>query len=125
MWRSNKDMYVLTKDYKVIQPWELGGIDYIKYAPTIEELCDAFYVDTNYCYADDYDLLATKLWRLPTLDTMVQETKKQLYKDFPSIEDVYKYLSQKVKYTLYGMVKTDKGLIYIAKMNENNELELL
>ena len=118
-------MYVLTKDYKVIQPWELGGLDYIKYAPTLEELCDYFYVDTNYCYADDFDLFSEDLNRLPTLDTMIRETEKWLYKDFPSYEDVDKYLSQEVTYTLYGMVKTDKGLIYVAKLNDSGELEVL
>ena len=117
-------MYVLTKDYKVIQFWELGGIDYVKYAPTIEDLCDAFYVETNYPYADEFDKLYEKLSEVVDLDYMYQATCKYLYKDIPN-EDEIKDILSNLTFTVYGMVKTDKGFIFVAKTNENGELELL
>ena len=134
--------YIRTKDKIIKNPYlkEENGIqvfeltadnmflkkdDIVKTSSNLEELCDAFYVDTNYCYADNFGLFAKELWRLPTLNTMIQETQKQLYKDFPNSDDVDKYLSQKVTYTLYGMVKTDKGFTYIAKLHKDGEWELL
>lgn len=38
-------------------------------------------------------------------------------------ENYGKYLNQ--DYEIYGAIWTDKGLIYVAKMNEKGELELL
>ena len=73
----------------------IGGIEI---ANTIEELCDEFvYVRPN-------------------------GYKEQ----FRSLVDV-NYDSDLIKngYQIYGAIWTDKGLIYVAKMNEEGELELL
>ena len=86
-------MYVLTKDYKVIQPWELGLIEYIKYAPTIEELIDTYVIVNK----GSVPYTERKKW-----DIILSECDK-----------------------VYGAVGTDKGLIYIAKLNKDGELELL
>ena len=111
--------YIRTKDdiYKVILISPLGFVradkrdgtypdvfekDIIKQADTIEELCD-------YCiYYNCYDELVIRKMPLST-------SLKSLYRDMKS-----------------GMVRdiklailTDKGLIYVAKMNEKGELELL
>ena len=73
--------------------------DLIKVADTIEELCDEFV-----CFGN--------------LD------KKQF-----SIADTFEEAKDFVKFSyydnIYGAIWTDKGLIYVAKMNDKGELELL
>ena len=68
----------------------------IKQADTIEELCDEFVV-------------IDKTWEEPLY--IVLDTK----------DDIETYLPSEI----YGAIWTDKGLIYVAKMNDKGELELL
>ena len=71
-----------------------------KIADTIPELCDEFIVDdviNNIRYLEDYDDI---------------------------IEDIY-YGSLHPTTIIYGAIYTNKGLIYIAKMNNKGELELI
>lgn len=75
----------------------------IKVADTIEELCDGFVID------DDVDNRVFK-------DIPYRHTS-----NFPYIQESKIYL----KTICYGAIWTDKGLIYVAKMNEKGELELL
>ena len=72
-----------------------------KVADTIEELCDEF-VWAN--YGSGY-----------------------LYKSFSRVKYAYYHepLSMDGKGDIYGAIWTGKGLIYVAKMNEKGELELL
>ena len=46
---------------------------------------------------------------------------------FKSLQELYDYWEDMYSYDkpTYGAIWTDKGLIYVAKMNENGELELL
>ena len=67
----------------------------LKIADTIEELCDEF-VDIY-----EYEKPSTAL----LTDIMFFESYKN--------------------HTVYGAIWTDKGLIYVAKMNDKGELELL
>ena len=69
----------------------------IKQADTIEELCDRFVV-------------------------IDKETKEVI-----SIVSFLEYakLWAPLKYDIYGSVWTDKGLIYVAKMNDKGDLELI
>ena len=83
----------------------------LKQADTIEELCDEFVlVDENYChdfYIDHY------------YDDMVEvyeEEKERCKNPFPYPRKPRMF---------YCAIWTDKGLIYVAKMNEKGELELL
>ena len=69
----------------------------LKQADTIEELCDEFVVA-----ADFYDK--------PNVLTKVNS--------LPIDIDL-------TNHTIYGAIWTDKGLIYVAKMNENGGMELL
>lgn len=70
----------------------------LKQANTIEELCDEFvYVG--------------------------EKGNVILGMSYMQIEDVKKYNVNNNK--IYGAIWTDKGLIYVAKMNEKGELELL
>lgn len=69
-----------------------------KQADTIEELCDEFvYIRPNGIYEWHNDFVGN-------------EYEINLIKD---------------GYQIYGAIWTDKGLIYVAKMNEKGELELL
>ena len=71
--------------------------DVIKFADTIEELCDEFVI-----------ILGNGKRII---------TKKHNFKYY--FDRNYKIIK------IYGAIWTDKGLIYVAKMNEKGELELL
>lgn len=71
--------------------------DIIKQADTIEELCDEFRY--KFCEGDG--------------------------KWYDKDEDITGALSEKEILTIRGGIWTSKGLIYVAKMNEKGELELL
>lgn len=98
--------YIRTKDGRIItlkdelmgQPelWVLGGKENIlKIADTIEELCDEF-VFLSY---DNHCIIRS---------LEIPKRYKESYADIT-----------------YGAIWTDKGLIYVAKMNEEGCLELL
>lgn len=98
--------------YEKIRHWEYGEkykIEYrkinaiIKQADTIEELCDLY-------------VIWLKNRELP----LIERTQKgrRLY---PSYFEVGECSFDKG----YGAIWTDKGLIYVAKMNEKGDLELL
>ena len=74
--------------------------DIITQADTIEELCDTFVV-----------------WEGKKLITFITYTNVQMPR--------FKEMSKKHIFTIYGAIWTDKGLVYVAKMNEKGELELL
>ena len=70
---------------------------YKKVADTIEELCDEFVVD----YGIDKIVYKQLNW---AIDKATRGT-------YP--------------YTIYAAIWTDKGLIYVAKLNDKGELELI
>ncbi len=101
--------YIRTKDgiyenntnfsEKTLKEVSSGLIEVIKQADTIEELCDEFVI-----------IFPDGTW--------------ETYNMFGVLEDCLKMDYYKgCKY--YGAIWTDKGLIYVAKMNDNGELELL
>ena len=95
------------ENFKNITSFGLGSVeegtyhsilikDILKYSETLEELCDEFV----YCKNDFYEMY------------------RQL--------DYTHYDKEYIKNggTIKGAIWTDKGLIYVAKMNENGELKL-
>lgn len=78
--------------------------DILKQADTIEEVCDVFVKRSNEPGNPFFDI---------GYSTIVLDLKFEEYK---SLFDHYNY---------YGAIWTDKGLIYVAKMNDKGELELL
>ena len=72
------------------------GLSFASRADTIEELCDEFVRIASNNRHDAIDL----------------ELGKQYKIAYPNIK-------------VYGAIWTDKGLIYVAKMNDKGELELL
>lgn len=73
----------------------------IKQADTIEELCDCFVIEW----------LPTKHRDIFTIDKYSKEVVKSCIGNS--------------KTKVYGAIWTDKGLIYVAKMNEKGVLELI
>ena len=74
---------------------EISGSQILNQSENLEELCDEFVAKT-------YDI--TQYW---------VETKLENAKMYCGVE------------IIYGAIWTDKGLIYVAKMNENGKLELI
>ena len=83
----------------------------ITQADTIEELCDEFVVVWNEYIKDTPYVIDIRF--KPTLKELTQTCADNM--DY-EIDDVKK---------CYGAIWTDKGLIYVAKMNDKGELELL
>lgn len=82
-------------------------------ADTIEELCDEFFMQWNekeFPYSTYRQHVRFAGWG-------------DLIRDIRSEKNYGKYLNQ--DYEVFGAIWTDKGLIYVAKMNEKGELELL
>lgn len=86
----------------------------IEEADTIEELCD--------CFVRWKDELYKKA-EVSIFDIMgVQSLLIGIYKHISKAKRGFKYRTTE---KLYGAIWTDKGLKYVAKMNEKGELELL
>lgn len=99
--------YIRTKDgihkcREGFEDWGKGHSE-IKSADTIEDLCDGLIVE---------DKDNTNNW-------FVMEISEYQNKD--NVDK--KYMVDRWNFNAF--IKTDKGLIYIAKMNEKGELELL
>ena len=84
---------------------DLGEI--VNQADTIEELCDEFVI----IYKDEYKYYAN------TDKPFITNNKPYTLKS--RTEEKLKY------FNYYGAIWTDKGLIYVAKMNEKGDLELI
>lgn len=69
-------------------------------ADTIEELCDEFILEEK-------------------MREVIYHHKSTKFDDFKTIAMLNE------RYTLYGAIWTEKGLIYVAKMNESGCLELI
>lgn len=81
-----------------------GNDDIIKQADTIEELCDEFVV----------------------FDKEQPNGKLLYYKGFENLKKEFiDFEKDKEKVVVFGSIWTDKGLIYVAKMNDKGDLELI
>ena len=108
-------MYIRTKDGRIVDTtkypehpasWGVQASDYaltIKEADTIEELCDEFVIE----YADGSKIISIH----DNTDDFLREHKDEIESGY--IKNVY------------ASIWTDKGLIYVAKMNDKGELELI
>ena len=108
--------YIRTKDGRILKGSNYGfgvGMPYknydVKVADTIEELCDCLI-----------------LWKQIIL---IRHSKAKYDIDEIAIKQgTYAWNKEKYKEAYkntYGAIWTEKGLIYVAKMNEKGELELL
>ena len=102
-WISCNNIYKPDTPYveRVSGIWE----EIIKQADTIEELCDEFVI--KYESKDKVSLF-------------------DICNDFEATKEEYNdYQNEYKNANIYGAIWTEKGLIYVAKMNDKGELELL
>ena len=102
---------------------------YIRTKDGIKPICGANHItNTVSYYISRGRLSSTKVDGSRTADTIEELCDEFVYvaseKDRPVI--CYKPTAfHKLSDNLYGAIWTDKGLIYVAKMNDKGELELL
>lgn len=92
------------KNGKFLRDWSLDVEKYskdfpVKFADTIEELCDVFVVVK--------DNEGVEFWK--NFKLFKKYSHRIIENDFDNV---------------YGAIWTDNGLIYVAKMNQEGELEL-
>ena len=107
------NMYIRTKDGRILDFDKLNEVsklsidmaeEPIREADTIEELCDEFVV----------------------FDKEQPNGKLLYYKGFENLKKEFiDFEKDKEKVVVYGGIWTDKGLIYVAKMNDKGEFELI
>ena len=97
---SHDDKYVYKYEVRPIWCVNQDQKEIIKQADTIEELCDEFVVVAN---------------GFPF--RFIRPLCQELYDRFNKMNLIIE--------EIYGCIKTDKGLIYVAKMNDKGELVLL
>lgn len=114
--------YIRTKNGIILNPapFDCGNNEYGLYngesarqAGTIEELCDEFVAIRKDGVKFLVEIRKAKHGRILAIKTDLFIWKKPLIK------------SIKKEFQVYGAIWTDKGLIYVAKMNKKGEFELL
>ena len=134
MMRKLKGMsYIRTKDgiYVLSEAYWAGNKDEIlAEADTIEELCDGFIGITTKEYPDRPDIEPSiHYFNKPFEFEYGNNTFKHLKLIDVELKNQngWSYPTKEWFETcdIYGFVKTDKGLIYVAKMNEKGELVLI
>lgn len=102
-------MYIRTKDGRILDFDKLNEVsklsidtaeEPIREAKTIEELCDEYV-----CYFEMFN--------------------RSYYCIYKNSYDELKRDVQTIQYSAYGAIWTDKGLIFVAKMNDKGDLELI
>ncbi len=121
-------MYIRTKDgvYKVVDTYETKYVigyteddfekviykeNIINQSKNLEKLCDDF---VGLIKDRNSDFIITKV-----IAHSLKELKDSLKTEFNGKTYYGKFD------IIYGAIWTDKGLIYVAKMNENGDLELI
>lgn len=74
---------------------DFEDIEIIKQADTIEELCDEFVC------------------------------QRMIFRKLEDVETHLRSANEWCNFNIYGAIWTDKGLIYVAKLNDKGEMELL
>lgn len=106
-------MYIRTKDGRILDFDKINEVsklsidmaeEPIREAKTIEKLCDEYVV----------------------FDKEQPNGKLLYYKGFENLKKEFiDFENDKEKVAVFGGIWTDKGLIYVAKMNDKGELELI
>ena len=88
----------------------------ISQSDTIEELCDGFFID----FISDLEEYKNFISEEKIFNRFGFDDFKEQFNAYRELEgDVYNHCEG------YGLIKTSKGLIYVAKMNEEGVLELI
>lgn len=99
--------YIRTKNTIKLFNGPYHGYELDRQADTIEELCDEF------VFVDEFG----------KKDLLDDDYKAKL-QEFGTFSVVHALMEQDRPKELYGAVWTDKGLIFVAEMNEELEMEL-
>jgi hypothetical protein len=105
--RTEKGVYEILAETNTLYYTDFTGTegvlksDKVQVADTIEELCDEFVIHNLKTFPKPY------------------------IQDSVVIKEIPIELFKKCGMELYGAIWTDKGLIYVAKMNSKGELELI
>ena len=99
--------------YGAVMKGKKEGFEIEKIADTIEELCDELVFEWHRS-SIDHD---NGTWHLYHEISLKEEIENAL-------DDGFRASKEEVK-NIYGAIWTDKGLIFVAKMNNEGELELL
>ena len=97
--------------YSCVYYIDIEAEDVIKQADTIEELCDEIVIHNP---NNDGEFFPKYF---------VYQNRREDLLNKKHADFCKKYYKLKVE--IYGAIWTDKGLIYVAKMNDKGELELL
>lgn len=135
--------YIRTKEGKIVDTTTkyLNFVSKEEYLKQVEENREGLiisYIENNvwYCYCEEdgnvewkTDILAQANTIEELCDELVAISKNNhkthfvIHRYFGSF-DIDEWLKNNI-YEIYGAIWTDKGLIYVAKMNDKGELELL
>lgn len=111
--RSFKYLYRVKEIEKINDGCDIiVDVNVVGEADTIEELCDGFYLD------DDTLMLIERFYHYWAMGDNFSNDHDGYY-------TMYRKDFEEEGASFYGFIKTDKGLIYVAKMNDKGELELL
>ena len=108
-----------------------SGIEQANYGEDFNEGKSYFYKsEYRWDYGDVYHKVKVKTYAKNGI-TRISNAIKELCDEFVMISDgkhkldigCHSYGDEKIQ--IYGAIWTDKGLIYVAKMNKKGELELL
>lgn len=126
--------YIRTKDgiFEVVEEHKDEGFFNIKINHLPNKL-SLYYTEENYIYtpADtieelcDYAVAVIDTRETPILECVGYGSYTSEIDDFKELFEDYGEYIKTNRCQLYGAIWTDKGLIYVAKMNEKGELELL
>ena len=126
---EEKDCYVC--EYKYSDIWLRASKDWvIAQANTIEELCDGFIGITTKEYPNRPDIEPSIHYFQKPFEFMYGDN---IFKNLKLIDvelknqNGWSYPTKEWFETcdIYGFIRTSKGLIYVAKLNEKGELELI
>ena len=106
---------------------EIVGI--VKQADIIEDLCDGFVGITTKQYPNRPDIEPSIYYFKKPFELEYMNVLNQLkLKDVELTNQngwTYPTMEWFIECDIYGFIRTDKGLIYVAKLNNKGELELL
>lgn len=111
--------YIRTKDGRILVADDnslMAKLTTNKVADTIEELCDGFVVISEE-YVEPHYIKGL-------IDTNALDFKNH-WRPYGNGKVLNKFCQELIDAVIYGAIWTDEGLIYVAKMNDKGELELL
>lgn len=128
IYKCPKDNYILVGSKEIYIDFEMAKQEGYKIADTIEELCDGFVGITTKEYPNrpdiepsihyfqkPFEFVYGNIEHLKLIDVVLINQNGWMYPTKEWFKDC----------DIYGFIRTDSGLKYVAKLDEKGELELL